>query len=293
MVFLMRTVLYPLMFLASVLSGCAWTGEDAASASKETGFNTILVPDSPNALRDGVVSAGGLRPFYLQVGDVMDLKFFLNPELDQNVIVRPDGQISIPLIGDQPAAGFTPAELKSAVLERYRGTLKNPMLEVIVRSFLPAHMYVGGEVQAPAEHEYKGHITAAQAIIKSGGFTPDARWDNVIVVRYNGPRAPLLYYSLNLRSHLKNDGALLEPGEVPMGCVPSEPAGVGPAYDQSCAGKFVARAGDMLLQPFDLVFVPQTPIASVAQFFERYFNHILPAWRNLSFVWFQNLGQAF
>ena len=73
--------------------------------------------------------------YRLQVGDQLDIKFFFNPELNEAVAVRPDGRISLQLVGELMAAGSTVEELKALLKQRYAKELKNPEITVILRSF--------------------------------------------------------------------------------------------------------------------------------------------------------------
>ena len=78
--------------------------------------------------------------YRIQVGDQIDIKFFFNPELNEQVRVRPDGRISLQLIGEIKTAGFTAQELKAVLVKEYERELKNPEVAVIVRSFsAPVH----------------------------------------------------------------------------------------------------------------------------------------------------------
>ena len=85
-------------------------------------------------------------PYVIHAGDQLDIKFFYNPELNESVVVRPDGKISLQLIDEIQAAGLQPAELDQKLTDLYSRELKKPVLTVIVRSFTGQRVYVGGEV---------------------------------------------------------------------------------------------------------------------------------------------------
>ncbi len=90
-----------------------------------------------------------LPPYKVQVGDVLDIKLFLNPELNEEISVRPDGMISTTLAEDVPAYNHTAAEIAADLRQRYASTLPRAQLNVIVRSFAPNRIYVAGEVNTP------------------------------------------------------------------------------------------------------------------------------------------------
>jgi len=82
-----------------------------------------------------LVGTTPLQDYRIQVGDFLDVKFFFNPDLNQEASVRPDGRISLQLIGEVMASGLTVEELKTLLRQRYENELKNPSITVILRSF--------------------------------------------------------------------------------------------------------------------------------------------------------------
>jgi hypothetical protein len=77
-----------------------------------------------------------LPPYHIQIGDVLDIRLLLNPELNEEVKVRPDGRISTTVAQEIPAFGRTPAELSTALISAYSKDLKNPRVAVVVQSFV-------------------------------------------------------------------------------------------------------------------------------------------------------------
>ena len=75
------------------------------------------------------------QEYRIQVGDQLDIKFFYNPELNEQVTVRPDGRISLQLVHEIMVAGLTPSELTDLLTKKYAPELKKPEITVIVRSF--------------------------------------------------------------------------------------------------------------------------------------------------------------
>src|SRR5512139_2945832 len=81
---------------------------------------------SPEIAQDLSAFENILSHYYIQPGDKIDITFYQNPELNENVIVRPDGKISLQLIDELQVAGLTPPRLKELLTERYTPYLKNP-----------------------------------------------------------------------------------------------------------------------------------------------------------------------
>ncbi len=124
--------------------------------------------------------------YVIKPGDKLSIKFFFNPELnEQDLIVRPDGRISLQLVHEVEAANLTAPQLTRLLAERYSGQLKNPEIAVIVRSVKePTIVYIDGEVGSPGAFEIVGSLSVLQVVALAGGFKQDtAKTDEVIVIR--------------------------------------------------------------------------------------------------------------
>ena len=124
--------------------------------------------------------------YVIKPGDELSIKFFFNSELnEENLIVRPDGRISLQLIHEVEAANLTAPQLMSLLEERYKGQLKNPEIAVIVRAVKePPRVYINGQVKTPGPIEIVRSLSMLQAIARSGGFMEDtAKKNEVIVLR--------------------------------------------------------------------------------------------------------------
>ena len=182
-----------------------------------------------------------LESYLLQPGDVVELKFFYNPELNEVVPVRPDGRIALMLINEVQAAGRTPSELRSELVAAYGATLKQPEIAVIVKEFAARRIYVGGEVRTPSLLRVPGALTLLQAIFEAGGLTRAAKATDVVVLRYQGTPEPM-FMKVNLEP-------ALERGDP---------------------------TADIQLQPFDIVWIPKTRIAKVNDFMDQYVRQLVP-----------------
>jgi len=198
------------------------------------------LPDVPHALPPAAPSTPEYR---LQVGDQFDVRFFDNPELNESVSVQPDGRFSLALVQNMQAAGRTTEEVAAALTAAYRAELIRPKISVILRSALPARIYVGGEVNSPGEYLSVGPpLTLVQAIARAGGLKNSANPDQVILVRRNGKGPPDLY-------SLSFNGAT-------TGADPKQ---------------------DIALMPYDSLFVPRTVIANIYLAYQQYIQQFIPA----------------
>jgi len=169
------------------LSACSsiGTGVEVFSPSDlgENGF--------PSFSKGTVLSGSKVIPrddeqYIIRAGDQLSIKFFFNPELnEENLIVRPDGRISLQLVHEIEAANLTAPQLTSLLEKRYSGQVKTPEIAVIVRSVkeLPT-VYIDGQVESPGVFEIVGSLNVLQVVALAHGFDEDtAKKSEVIVIR--------------------------------------------------------------------------------------------------------------
>lgn len=158
------------------------------------GTRTGNLPALPSLPTPEAAPVVGLPPYRIQIGDVLGLRFLLNPELNEEVTVRPDGLISTTIAEDVAAYGRRPSEISADLRERYSGTLRDPQVSVIVRSFAPNRIYVAGEVSNPGEFITVGpNLTISQAIARAGGVKLSAARDKLFVIRRGTGDKPQAY----------------------------------------------------------------------------------------------------
>ena len=115
--------------------------------------------------------------------DVLEISVWQNQDLTRTVAVRPDGMISIPLVGDIQAASLTPDQLKEAIAQNLKPFMDDPLVAVIVQEINSWRIYMQGEVRSPGVYPIRSHITISQAITLAGGFTEYAKESKIRVVR--------------------------------------------------------------------------------------------------------------
>lgn len=120
------------------------------------------------------------RPYHVQPGDLLRVKFLFHPELDIRVPVRPDGKITLQVAGQIQAAGLTTTELEELIKEKSSERLRDPEISVLVAQVAESKIYVGGEVNNPGFVIFREGMTPLQAILDRGGFTDTARQDSVL-----------------------------------------------------------------------------------------------------------------
>lgn len=197
-----------------------------------------LVPNLPPAPPEPPPESfsANLPPYRIQVGDVLEVRLLLNPELNEEVTVRPDGHISTTVVPDAKAYGVTPAELAATLRRSYAKELQNPRVSVVVKSFAPTRVYVGGEVNTPGEFITVGPtLTLSQAIARAGGTKLSSDESSVYIIR-RGPGDKPEFLSVKWRQ--------VSEGKDP--------------------------AADVRLAPYDVVYVPKLGVAEVYKFYNQY-----------------------
>lgn len=127
------------------------------------------------------------RDFLLGPEDVLDIVVWRNQDLSrQGVVIRPDGKITMPLIGEVEGSGKTADQLAAQISDRLKEFKENPSVSVSVREVNSYYVYVMGEVSKPGKYQLKSHTTVLQAIALAGGFTNFASKNKMQVVR-NAP----------------------------------------------------------------------------------------------------------
>ena len=122
--------------------------------------------------------------FLLGPEDVLEVNVWRSEDLTQKeVVVRPDGKIAMPLIGDVEVSGRTARELAAHIEERLKVYKETPSVSVKVREVNSYYVYVLGDVVRPGKYPLKSHATVLQAIAMAGGFTPYASKNNMQVRR--------------------------------------------------------------------------------------------------------------
>lgn len=148
--------------------------------------------------------------------DVLGIVFWREPDVSGDVTVRPDGRVSLPMIGEMVAAGLRPQELQQRVLSAAAKFINDPNVSVVVRSINSLKVYVTGRVTTPGQHPLKGPMTAMQAIALAGGLNEYADAKNITILRtVNGKTESFKFnYRDVSRGKKLEQNIMLRPGDT-------------------------------------------------------------------------------
>lgn len=152
------------------------------------------------------------------VSDVAGITVWKVPDVSRSVPVRPDGKISLPLIGDIEAAGKTTSELHDLVVDRLKPYIPDPDVTVIVEQVNSQKYFVMGQVAKPGSYPLTAPSTVVEALAAAGGFLDWAKTGDIMVVRHtadNQTERIRFSYKDWLKKKSKKDSAIeLKTGDV-------------------------------------------------------------------------------
>jgi protein involved in polysaccharide export with SLBB domain len=187
--------------------------------------------------------------YRLVAGDVLDIRFFLNPELNDQVQIRPDGRVSLQLVGEAELAGMTVTEATKKIEQLYSTELRSPRASIQVRVFATQKVFVTGEVNRPGPFSMPGRMTVLDAISEAGGIKRTADEGLAVLIR-KGPDG----YPVGRRLRPLRKGA------------PTSDAGI-------------------LLLPFDVVMIPESKIARLDRWVDQHIRQLIPVSASAGFAY--------
>ena len=141
-------------------------------------------PSRPETPGSGNGATSTTLPDYrLVAGDKLRIEVYKDDKLSQSLQIRPDGKITLPLVGDIAASGRTSLELRDAIANSLKEYNTNPLVTVIVVETVPPLIYVMGEVNSAGPQPLRGDMTVLQALSAAGGFKDFANTKNIRVLR--------------------------------------------------------------------------------------------------------------
>ncbi len=224
---------------ALALVGCAVSSSNR-EPNRTASASTAITTEQCAAGAEIQVASETDSTYLIQPGDQLGIEFYLNPEFNDDIIVRPDGKITLRLIGDVPAAGLTPTRLSEELDKDYLHELREPNAAVHVKNMPSRQIYVEGEVTKPGAVSLDPGMTALQAIASTGGLTPESG-DTAVLIRRDFCGSPQRV-EIDLKSAMKSP----------------------------------TQGEDLALMPRDILVVPRSGIANVDLWVDQHIRKLIP-----------------
>ncbi len=146
--------------------------------------------------------------------DSLEITVWKEPTLSGSVPVRPDGMISLALVGDLPAAGLTPMALSADISQRLRKYIQDPIVNVVVLGVNSQRVFLVGEVGKVGPLMLTPGMTVLQAIVTAGGLSQFANSKHIYILRKVGGREQKLLFNYKQALKGENQGVSLLPGDT-------------------------------------------------------------------------------
>jgi len=199
----MKNTLLPACFIVMIVSlGAAHQGPPAKGAA--------VPPQSAKAPQVSDTTVIGL-------GDVLWVQVWKEPDHSMpQAVVRPDGKITLPLIGDVQAAGYTPKQLQDHIADRLKGFLELPTVTVGVSKIESLKVNIVGQVGKPGAYPMFAPMTVLDLIAMAGGVTEFAKTKDITIVRKKDGKLLRFNYNEVIRGKKLEQNVILENGDTVM-----------------------------------------------------------------------------
>lgn len=209
----MKYLLIPVVaLLAAIANPAAGQGTTAPSASPGgSSFVSVGAGDVPPGVQNR-------NPRYrLRLGDSVDADFEFSPELNQTLVVGPDGYVTPRGVGSFHVEGQTVPELTETLKAAYAKTLHDPVITVTLKDFDKPYFIASGQVAKPGKYELRGPLTVTEAVAIAGGFNEKAKHSQVVLFRPTASgvfEAKLLNAKKLLASRNLSEDIFIQPGDM-------------------------------------------------------------------------------
>jgi polysaccharide biosynthesis/export protein len=154
--------------------------------------------------------------YLIEPGDVLEISVWKEEDLKKAVIVRPDGGLSFPLVGNIQASGKSVEQLQTEVSDKLKKYIPDPSVTVAMQQLSGNKVYVIGKVNKPGEFPVTRHVDVVQALSMAGGMSTYAAANRIRILRRDGDRQtaiPFAYGDIEKGEKLEQN-VLLKAGDV-------------------------------------------------------------------------------
>jgi polysaccharide export outer membrane protein len=176
----------------------------------------VRAPQAPPQASANAAASTLPPDFVIGPDDVLDVRFWKDQDMSGEVVVRPDGRISLPLLNDVQAAGLTPDQLRTRLIEEARRYVETPNATVIVKTINSRKVYITGQVATPGPYPLTSRVTVVQLIAMAGGLREYAEGKKIVIMRSEGGRVVPLRFDYTKLAEGRNVSQNIElrPGDT-------------------------------------------------------------------------------
>jgi len=210
-----RKITIVLALVLGLLVTSGWTQANAKTDSKTDGKTKDKPKPATTSQQQSEPASLGGPDYVIGADDILHISVWKEAELTETLPVRPDGKISMPLLGDVQAAGLTPTQLADSINDKLKKYIADPRVTVVITDMKSQRVYVLGEVLHPGTMALLPGMTVLQALA-GAGFTQFANTKGIYVLRTeNGKqqKIPVPYKQL-LKGEGINQNTVLKPGDT-------------------------------------------------------------------------------
>jgi polysaccharide export outer membrane protein len=217
--FTLSAVLFATLCLSlAAPAGAQRRTERAEKAIPDSVSGTVPKPGTSPVPRGVVIRSEEDPPnaYAIGIGDVVEISVSKSPELGVTVPVRPDGRISVPLLGDIQAAGMTPLALKGMLKDGFQEFVTAPEVSVVIKEINSRKVFVTGEVATPGAYDLQPRTKLMHVLALAGGLTPYSKKRAIILRDREGDDEQRYTIDLDgiLSGKRPKDNIVLQPGDT-------------------------------------------------------------------------------
>jgi len=211
-----KYILFLLCFISFYLVSCASTQsitEDGSADNLSANHDDIQ-----NQVFNDISSVQQSKNYILQSGDLVEIKVFMEPDMDRVLRISSNGTVTYPLIGNVKIGGYCVSDAEEQLAERLKYYIKSPQVSMLIKEYSNKMVYVLGQVKKPSEISIPPEktITVLEAITSVGGFTDIANTSKIKVLRMENGKQKSIDVDVNAITKQGNKSLDIEliPGDV-------------------------------------------------------------------------------
>jgi polysaccharide biosynthesis/export protein len=197
-----------LLCLCALAYGTSGSGQ-TAPAGEQANSNA-----SPSGSVEAPDSGAAPSTYVIGTGDILHISVWNEPQLTVTATVRPDGEISMPLLDDVTVTGVTPDGLQKMLTDKLTRFVHKPRVTVTIQEIHSRMVFITGEVQRPGAYPLVAPMNVVQLVARSGGLTDFAKHKKIYVLRANKTTRIDVNFDKVLRGQASQQNVDLAPGDT-------------------------------------------------------------------------------